>query len=394
MPRKNHGPSLSLCSVLLANANEPQTKTDRACLRQFPGIEVAWRASGAAAAHYLLHNEVDLVVCGDALTDMNGTTFIRLLRSHPRLTSLPVLLASADNSKTAVLGAQAAGCSGYLIRPYSLQGFARQTVGALRSASLQPESKPEPAEECSEEAFQQLLAQCARTAQETVDPATPFLDKGMRLLNGGQYAAAMRQFEEAARRNPRLPEVFVGMARACKGQGSRSDFRHFLGKAMALYASQHQFDKARELFDELLLCDPLAPNPFLLQVSALIKRGSYKQAAAACERALFLHPESNEVYAHIARACHFTPHPTQAAMEMARALSRTGAFPTSRTVYARIMGDSDLAGQSSAQPAKGRRQSHPERPAGRGQIHLRRLPQGRPVPGSRIGPPHLRRSSS
>jgi DNA-binding NtrC family response regulator len=75
---------------------------------------------------------------------MSGLEFLRLVRTHPRLLTLPVVQVSSDNSRRGVLDAVGAGCSGYLIRPYSLQAFAKQVTGAFAGVSFRAENRDRP----------------------------------------------------------------------------------------------------------------------------------------------------------------------------------------------------------------------------------------------------------
>ncbi len=135
-----------------ANANNPKTPEHRPVLlvssdpnatamdlrnldaAGFQDVEVA--QGGAEAIRTLKTRDHWFALCGDPLADISATGFLDLTRQTPELAALPVILVSRNSSRAAVLDAIAAGCSGYLIRPYSLVSFAKQVERAVRLAAV------------------------------------------------------------------------------------------------------------------------------------------------------------------------------------------------------------------------------------------------------------------
>ena len=113
-------------SALLIGDNSAHLSLDRKNLRRLGIVVEETFDSGRKAALHLLKSEVDVIVCDHGLTDMSTLAFIRLVKLHPRLAGIPILVVSTDNTRETVLSAKKAGCGSYLIRPYSQAAFTRQ----------------------------------------------------------------------------------------------------------------------------------------------------------------------------------------------------------------------------------------------------------------------------
>jgi two-component system response regulator RpfG len=62
-------------------------------------------------------NSVDLVLTDFNMPVMNGTEFIRMFRSNPACTQIPVILVSADNDPCMRKAAHEAGATDFLGKP-------------------------------------------------------------------------------------------------------------------------------------------------------------------------------------------------------------------------------------------------------------------------------------
>jgi len=97
------------------------------------GFQVAEALNGLEALETLLVREVDLLVVDINMPQMDGLTFLRVLREREdRLAAIPALVASTEAAAADFLDARAAGGNFYLMKPIEreqLVEFARIFCG-------------------------------------------------------------------------------------------------------------------------------------------------------------------------------------------------------------------------------------------------------------------------
>lgn len=354
--------------AVVVSANENHARTDKACLRQFRIIEVEGFRSGVKALRRVierLDNEpFDLVIVDEDLGDMRGLDLVRLARLHPRLQDLPVLVASLDNTRRAVLDAVGAGASGYLIRPYSLQALAGQLKRSVELIGFRREQRQaldEGRNALSEKRFEDAIERFSRvvaTAEAEPEEAERLYRDGMIHLARKRYGAAIQSFHRAIRINTLYAEAYEGLALAWKGKGHPANYKKYMAMAAQVYAKIERFQDAKKVFVRLQQADPEAQNPYLALGMAMVKRDNPKDAARFYEQAMRLGARDHEVYHHIARACHFTEQPERAAFDVCKAMAATGRFPKAHATFERVMGPGRL-GRAQAGVMDRPRSHHP-----------------------------------
>jgi two-component system, chemotaxis family, chemotaxis protein CheY len=66
---------------------------------------------------------------------MDGLTFLKTLRGHPRFADLPVLMLTTEGNKQAVIDAVRAGANSYLIKPFTAQDLQIKIMDCLGLAT-------------------------------------------------------------------------------------------------------------------------------------------------------------------------------------------------------------------------------------------------------------------
>ena len=85
------------------------------------------RAADAESATVLLESlEPDLILTDIALPGMDGLTFVRQCKAHPRLRHIPILALTAFAMKGDDVKALAAGCAGYITKPIQTRHLGEQ----------------------------------------------------------------------------------------------------------------------------------------------------------------------------------------------------------------------------------------------------------------------------
>lgn len=319
-------------SALLLGGNAAHLSLDRKNLRRL-GLRVEELFnSGRKAALHMLDHDIDVVVCDQGLTDMSIPDFIRLIKLHPRLAAVPVLVVSTDNTREGVLGAKKAGCGSYLIRPYSQAAFTRQL--SILLAPGRPENTPAAA---SEQAFFEAL-KGSEPCTPPADPAETAFEEGRRLLKLHRYAEAAQSFKAALKLRPELAEAAHGLAKAWKGLGHPAAYKETLLEASRLYLRQDRLSEAYALTAELRKLDPLVKDPVQHEISTLIRTKHFSRAAQLLAKTWNNQPIPKSVYDQLARDCHFTDNPLEAAETLSQELSKTQRFLEPERITHRIMG--------------------------------------------------------
>ena len=327
MKNTNETNESPIASALVLSLDRSGASCDARSLEALKVQNVVVMSSGAWAAKYLARHPVDIIVCGDKLSDMSGPSFLKSLKSSPGMENIPAVMVSGDRTRKSVLQARDAGFSGYVLRPYDLKTFAEK----LSSASLWDFGEREGLADKARKARDRREAQLEKRAWSNYV-------RGLRYLAGELYDKAIAAFQAAIRLRGMFAEAYEGLARAWRGKGSLKRYAVFMKKASVLHVRAGEHEKGRQTYERLIRVSPEAGNPFSTSALGLIRRGEFPRAARSYRSALALASSPREVYADMARACHFTDDPSGAARSLCRELGAFRDFPDSGTMFERLMG--------------------------------------------------------
>ncbi len=74
---------------------------------------------GAIGLEKLRNGSFDFVVSDWNMPNMDGLTMLQQIRADPNLSSLPVLMVTAEAKKENIIAAAQAGASGYVVKPFT-----------------------------------------------------------------------------------------------------------------------------------------------------------------------------------------------------------------------------------------------------------------------------------
>lgn len=322
--------------ILLLGRDKDNIRTEHKCLRnKLRNIphEVVTLHWGRDALRYALHTRIDLVLCDEALDDMQGGEAIRLLRLHPDLQATPMLLFSWNNRRETVLQALATGCSAYVLRPYSLEYF-REKVEKALAGELDRVTRPETP---SLRAFQEELARLEQAGERNEDPAEVALREGVAALEAGDHVRAQDRFQSALELAPGRGEAHHGLARCWIMAGHPALAKEHFRRAIRTFMEQGRFVKARTVFEELRRRDPRAEDPIRGALAVNLRNNDLEATAkllADLHNGLEL---SQEIVAQVARICYFTDSPMDTARELCTRLDAAGAAAAAGTLRARLL---------------------------------------------------------
>jgi two-component system chemotaxis response regulator CheY len=94
--------------------------------------DTAWQAVQEAIS---AKAPFDFVITDWNMPKMQGIDFLRLMRSHEKTLSLPVLMLTGEGSQHQIIEAIQAGVSAYLVKPFTPEGLSDRVQIAIRTAA-------------------------------------------------------------------------------------------------------------------------------------------------------------------------------------------------------------------------------------------------------------------
>jgi len=327
-------------NILVLTDVEVHARRDQATLMTFGPGKVRVFTSGAAAIDHLTDHEVDLIFCDSSLSDMTGVKFVQTINNNMSGRPLPIIMVTLENKKNHVLDSIAAGCIGYILRPYSLDTFEKYLILArqLRNYSEIEEMELQEAKDMVKrgdfdeaiESFEELIS--------SQDEAQKYYDLGCQFLAQTKYGKAIVSFKKAVKINDLFAEAYLGLAEAYKGKGNVESFKTYLKKAADVYAQFDRLEETRALFIEILKYESDTPNPFNTLGVNLRKQGDYPGAIHAYRQALHLTPDDENIHFNMAKALYYMDKIEEAAKEVVAALTMNPKFTEAGKLYQRIYG--------------------------------------------------------
>ena len=92
---------------------------------------------GVAAFRLLQDTRIDLIIVDLEMPNLGGIDLIRLVRGHPALKHIPIIVLTSDKSRDAFDQALEAGATSFLNKPLNWQAFGAHIMSNLGAASLQ-----------------------------------------------------------------------------------------------------------------------------------------------------------------------------------------------------------------------------------------------------------------
>jgi len=278
-------------NVVIVSEHEGHARMDRETAKNLGAENMIVFTSGRDAARYIHRSHVDLVICDKQLADMDGYTFMRGLRDRPGTAELPVVMATLENRELAVLEAIAAGCSGYLLRPYSIGGFERQAESAKKIGRL-PEDVTRWAAQLK---AKRAEAETDETSTVHKRNARWYFQEGSRHLLAREWEQAKAAFEQAVGLSESYAEAWEGLAQSHRGLKDKPRFLENLTRAAKHYAWSDRYVEVRMLHSEVLREGGRMVNPFVAVATTLWREQDWEPGLLAWRRAAMLTPEDQEV---------------------------------------------------------------------------------------------------
>lgn len=268
--------------ILLLCENDASAQLDRRAIREAGYPRITLMTSGVDAARLLAgleksDEDFSAVVCSQKLSDMDGDQFCAIIRQHPLLLALPVLLVLPSDSEAEQLRTLGCGASALLGRPYSVDDLKKQLDLLCQNNPFRSRLR-EGAAKIDTSAFDSALATYGILLRPSREPEDYFR-VGMRCLEEHRWNHAINAFRLALSNAQIKAEAELGMAAAFKGKGDQQRFKGWLARAAETLVLAKRWHLARTAYARLLQHDPDAKNPFLARAHQLIRLKNYDDAA-------------------------------------------------------------------------------------------------------------------
>lgn len=325
-------------NILIVSAEEVHARRDQASIAAFAPDAVTILESGAEAVDYLSENPVDLILCDSILSDMEGIRFVQILKRNMSLKMLPVIMITLENRKQHVLDAIAAGCVGYILRPYALDTFEKYLLSTAE-INTYPEIEELQLAEAKDMVRRGNFDEAIDTFEEILsiqEEAQKYYDLGCDYLLKELYGKAIIAFKKAVKINDLFAEAYKGLAEAYMGRGDEQTYARYMHKASEVFAQFDRMEEAKAAFIEVLKYERDIPNPYNSLGVRLRKQGDYKGATHAYCRALELTPEDENIFYNLGKAYYFMGEIEDAGEAVTSALNLNPRFPEAEKLYTRI----------------------------------------------------------
>ena len=110
-------------SVLVVEDHDDTRIMLRTMLELWGGIAVVEAENGAMAIALATNVHVDLILMDTDLPVLDGYTATSRIREHASTHEIPIVMISGHAEPAAQRRAFAAGCTEYLVKPFSMHGF-------------------------------------------------------------------------------------------------------------------------------------------------------------------------------------------------------------------------------------------------------------------------------
>lgn len=314
-------------NILLLSESDSLASLDRRALREAGASRVDSMTSGIDAARMLAALDPvqatllpDVVVCSQKLADMDGEQFCAILRLHPLLLDLPVLLILPNDSEVEQLKTLGCGASALLARPYSINVL-KAHLDSLTTSRPSLQQLQDAQRYTDTSSFDQALATYGILLKPVRQPEDYFR-VGMQCLQQRQWNNAINAFQRALRGALIQGHAELGMAVAWKGKGDMAQYRHYLGLAATTFVRARHWHQARTVYVGLLREDPDARSPFLSEAFQMMRQGQYDEAAEVLSQGHDVTPR-RQLTERIAQTCLSTDEPQRMLAELEASLGRT-----------------------------------------------------------------------
>ncbi len=291
--------------VFVATSQDALFQETRGNLTQLGYTNCARFSSGKAAAEFVKYNPARIIIIDTEVEDLSIPEFVSALREVQPAEFLHILVISAEKAEEFVLGVISAGCSGLVLRPYTLTALEKHMALSKKLAQA-PDSDQETVEHAAkmivQGRFEDAIGDLTLVVSHEDEQAGQFFYRGCQHLVEKKWSDAIHAFNQSLARNQTYIKAYEGLAQAYLGKNDIDRYRYCLQKAAEEYAKLNNFAKVKKIFVEIVKYDVNAPNPYNTLGIRLRQEKQYKEAIQAYFQAIALSPKDENIHYNMAKA--------------------------------------------------------------------------------------------
>lgn len=262
-------------------------------------------SSGKAVMEFIKFNPAKTIVIDTDIEDFSPAEFVAALREVRKADFMRILVISTDRTESFVLSVISAGCSGLVLRPYTMAALEKHMPPA-RPADQEAEKDRESVDQAdamiAQGRFEDAIEDLTMVVSQKGDRARQLFFQGCQYLIEKKWAEAICAFNQSLARNHTFIKAYEGLAHAYLGKNDLEKHRFYLQKAADEYAKLNNFDKVKKIFVEIVKYDVNAPNPYNTLGIRLRQEKQYKEAISAYFQAISISPKDENIHYNMAKA--------------------------------------------------------------------------------------------
>jgi len=313
----------SSLSVAILSGDPRHASLDKNTLLRMKFQDVRTYQSLEQSQPHLKSGGASIALIDSSLVDMDGIACLRAIARDREMGVRALVMVTSESKQDYVMNAVSAGCSGYVIRPYSLETLEKHIRAAWNSLCA-GEIEEEMLQSAKEALWRQDYDSAISEFEEMVseeNEALKYFNLGMDYLRAAKFGKAIISFNKAVALNELHAEAHRGLAYAHKGKGDDGAYQEHLRRAADLFALQDKLTELKEVFGEILREDPEAVNPYNTLGVRLRRSGDYLGALHAYNQALMVTPEDENLHYNIAKAYIYSGEQRKALAHLSQALA-------------------------------------------------------------------------
>jgi tetratricopeptide (TPR) repeat protein len=291
--------------VFVATSQDALFQETRGNLAKLGYANCARFSSGKAAAEFVKYNPSRLIIIDTEVEDLTLAEFVTALREVRPAEFLHILVISSERTEEFVLSMISAGCSGLVLRPYTLPSLKNHMLQSEKIEQVQ-DSDRETVDQAEtmigQGRYEDAIGDLTLVVSHQDDQADKFFFQGCQLLVEKKWSDAIQAFNQSLARNQTYIKAYEGLARAYLGKNDTDRYRFYLQKAADEYARLNNFAKVKKIFVEIVKYDVNAPNPYNTLGIRLRQEKQYKEAIQAYFQAIELSPKDENIHYNMAKA--------------------------------------------------------------------------------------------
>ncbi|MBI4804748.1 MAG: tetratricopeptide repeat protein [Desulfovibrio sp.] len=325
-------------SVAVLSGNAHHSSIDRGILTRMLFQNVRAYPSLDKSMQHLRAGQANIALIDSQLSDMDGLECLRRISKDQTLAVKALVMVTSECNREYVMDAVSAGCSGYVIRPYSqetIEKHIRSAWNSLSAGEIEEEMLDNAKEALRNGDFDTAIDGFEEVVAEE-NEALKYFNMGMDYLRAKSFGRAIIAFNKAVALNELYAEAYRGLAYANKGKGNDEAYQAHLKRAADLFAMQDKLKELKEVFVEILKDDPEAVNPYNSLGVKLRRSGDYLGAIHAYTQALEVTPQDENLHYNIAKAHIFGNENGKALDHLNKALTIRSDFQEAANLIRKI----------------------------------------------------------